>query len=164
MRTSKQLQRERRQQLDEKLALSHPSNELLEELAAKCTKDPSADHKFQYAFAMSKSTNENELHYSIAMLDSLLKNGYEHQIDCMYGSATANYLLGEYDKSRNICEAILRNRPENMLAAELHTASISAKDDADEKKVKQLAVGGTVAVAVLGVAALILGGASKKRS
>ena len=65
---------------------------------------------------------------------------------------------------RNICEAILRNRPENVLAAELHTASISAKDDADEKKVKQIAVGGTVAVAALGVATLILGAAGKKRS
>ena len=164
MRTSKQLQRERRQQLDEKLALSHPSNELLEDLAAQCTKDPSADHKFQYAFALSKSSNEQELHYSIAMLDSLLNSGYEHQIDCMYGSAIARYLLGEYDKSRNICEAILRNRPENVLAAELHTSNLSAKDDADEKKVKQIAVGGTVAVAALGVAALILGGAGKKRS
>jgi len=51
-----------------------------------------------------------------------------------------------------------------VLAAELHTASICAKDDADEKKVKQIAVGGTVAVAALGVAALILGGAGKKRS
>ena len=102
MRTSKQLQRERRQQLDEKLALSHPSNELLEDLAAQCTKDPSADQKFQYAFALSKSSNEQELHYSIAMLDSLLNSGYEHQIDCMYGSAIANYLLGEYDKSRYV--------------------------------------------------------------
>ena len=43
------------------------------------------------------------------MLDSLLNSGYEHQIDCMYGSAIANYLLGEYDKSRNICEAILES-------------------------------------------------------
>ena len=75
-----------------------------------------------------------------------------------------NAHLPEYDKSRNICEAILRNRPENVLAAELHSASISAKDDADEKKVKQIAVGGTVAVAALGVAGLILGGAGKKRS
>ena len=96
------------------------------------------------------------------MLDSLVKNGYEHQIDCMYGSATAHYLLGEYDKCRGICEAILRSRPENDAAAELHVASIVAKDEEDEKKAKQIAVGGTVAIAAVGLAALILGG--KKRS
>ena len=162
MRTPKQIQRDKRRQLDEKLALSHPSNDLLEELASQCTKDPSPNNSFQYAFALSKSSNASELHYSISMLDSLVKNGYEHQIDCMYGSATAHYLLGEYDKCRGICEAILRSRPENDAAAELHIASIVAKDEEDEKKAKQIAVGGTVAIAAVGLAALILGG--KKRS
>ncbi|KAL7537360.1 hypothetical protein ACHAXR_007766 [Thalassiosira sp. AJA248-18] len=162
MRTTKQIQRERRRQLDEKLALSFPSNDLLEDLASKCTKDPSQDNSFQYAFALSKSRNTGELHYSISMLDSLVKNGYEHQIDCMYGSAIARYLLGEYDKSRSICEAILRNRPENDAAAELHTASIAAKDEEDENKAKKIAVGGTVAVAAVGLA-LLLGGARKHR-
>ena len=155
------MQREKRRQLDEKLALSHPSNDLLESLAAQCTKDPSPDNSFQYAFALSKSKNSGELHYSISMLDSLVKNGYEHQVDCMYGSAIAHYLLGEYDKCRSICEAILRNRPENEAAAELHTASIAAKDEEDEKKAKQIAVGGTVAVAAVGLA-LLLGGGRKR--
>jgi len=154
------MQRERRRQLDEKLSLSHPSNALLEELASNCTKDPSPDNSFQYAFALSKSKNAGELHYSIALLDSLVKNGYEHQADCMYGSATAHYLLGEYDKCRSLCEAILRTRPENELAAELHTAAIAAKDEEDEKTAKKIAVGGTVAVAAVGLA-LLLGG--KKR-
>lgn len=75
----------------------------------------------------------------------------------MYGSATAYYLLGEYDKSRSVCEAILRNRPENELAAELHTACIAAKDEDDERKAAKIAVGGTVAVAAVGLA-LLLGG------
>ena len=155
------MQREKRRQLDEKLALSHPSNELLEDLASKCTRDPSPDNSFQYAFALSKSANESELHYSITMLDSLVRNGYTHQIDCMYGSATAYYLLGQYDKCRHICEQILRNRPENDAAAELHTASIAAKDEEDEKKAKKIAVGGTVAVAAVGLA-LLLGGGRKR--
>lgn len=158
MRTTKQLQRERRRQLDEKLELSHPSNELLEELASLCTKDPNPDNSFQYAFALSKSRNAGELHYSISMLDSLVKNGYEHQVDCMYGTAVAHYLLGEYDKSRYICEAILRNRPESEVAAELHTATIAAKDEEDQNKAKKMAVGGTVAVAAVGLAMLFGGG------
>lgn len=157
MRTTKQMQREKRRQLDEKLAFSFPTNDLLEELASKCTKDPSPDNSFQYAFALSKSKNPAELRYSISMLDSLVKNGYQHQVDCMYGSATAYYLLGEYDKTRSTCEAILRNRPENDAAAELHTASIAAKDEEDEKKATKIAVGGTVAVAAVGLA-LLLGG------
>mmetsp|Transcript_43913 Transcript_43913/g.93435 ORF Transcript_43913/g.93435 Transcript_43913/m.93435 type:complete len:163 (+) Transcript_43913:213-701(+) len=161
MRTSKQMQREKRRQLDEKLALSHPTNELLEELAANCTKDPSPDNSFQYAFALSKSRSVGELRYAISMLESLIKNGYEHQVDCMFGSAMAHYLLGEYDKSRHECEAILRNRPENDAAAELHTASIAAKDEEEEKKVKQMAVGGTMAVAAVGLA-LLFGAAGKK--
>lgn len=154
------MQRENKRQFDEKLALSHPSNELLEDLAAQCTKDPSPDNSFQYAFALSKSQSSGELTYSISMLDSLVRNGYEHQIDCMYGSAVAHYLLGKYDKCRSICEQILRNRPENDAAAELHTASIAAKDEEDEKKAKQIAVGGTVAVAAVGLA-LLLGGGRK---
>jgi len=158
MRTTKQLQRERRRQLDEKLALSHPSNDLLEELASQCTKHPNPDNSFQYAFALSKSKRAGELQYSIAMLDSLVKNGYEHQVDCMYGSAMAHYLLGEHDASRCICEAILRNRPESEVAAELHTAAIAAKDEEDEKKAKKIAVGGTVAVAAVGLALLLGGG------
>ena len=157
MRTTKQMQREKRRQLDEKLAFSFPTNDLLEELASKCTKDPSPDNSFQYAFALSKSKNPAELRYSISMLDSLVKNGYQHQVDCMYGSATAYYLLGEYDKTRSTCEAILRNRPENDAAAELHTASIAAKDEEDEKKATKIAVGGAVAVAAVGLA-LLLGG------
>jgi fission 1 protein len=154
------MQREKRNQLDEKLALSCPTNDLLEDLASQCTKDPSKDNSFQYAFALSKSRNPDELRYAIHMLDSLVTNGYQHQVDCMYGSATAHYLLGEYDKSRSICEAILRNRPENDAAAELHTASIAAKDQEDEKKMQQVAVGGTVAIAAVGLA-LLLGGSRK---
>lgn len=160
MRMTKQMQKEKRAQFDEKLALSHPTNDLLEELAAQCAKSASTDATFQYAFALSKSRDAAELRYAIGMLDSLLKGGYQHQVDCMYGSATAHYILGEYDKSRSICEAILRNRPDNDAAAELHTASIAARDEADEKKIKQVAVGGTVAVAAVGLA-LLLGG--KKR-
>ena len=161
MRTTKQRQREIRCSLDEKFALSHPNNDLLESLASKCKQDPSPDASFQYAFALSKSQNVLELHYAITMLDSLIKNGYEHQIDCMIGSATASYLLGEYDKCRFTCEAILRNRPENTIAAELHTASIHAKDEEDEKKLKKMAVGSTVAIAAVGLAALLLGGKKK---
>lgn len=156
------MQREKRQQLDEKLSLSSPTNDLLEELASNCTKDPSPDNSFQYAFALSKSRNAGELRYSISMLDSLVKNGYEHQVDCMIGSATAHYLLGEYDASRFACEAILRNRPENVAAAELHTASIAAKDEEDETKAKKIAVGGTVAVAAVGLA-LLFGAGGRKR-
>lgn len=156
------MQKEKRRQLDEKLGLSYPSNDLLEELASECTKDPSPENSFQYAFALSKSRNTGELRYSISMLDSLVKNGYEHQVDCMFGSATAHYLLGEYDKSRSACEAILRNRPESDAAAELHTASIAAKDDEEEQKVKQMAVGGTVAIAAVGLA-LLFGAGGRKR-
>ena len=138
-----------------------PSQELLEELASTCTSDPNPDNTFQYAFALSKSRDPSELKYSITMLDSLVNNGYQHQVDCMYGAATAHYLLGEFDASRSMCEAILRNRPENDAAAELHTASIAAKDEEDEKKARNIVVGGTVAVAAVGLA-LLLGG-SKKR-
>jgi fission 1 protein len=160
MRISKQVQRERRIHLDDKLALSYPSDDLLKELASNYTNDPSPDNAFQYAFALSKSQNAGDLQHSITMLDSLIRNGYLHQADCMYGTATANYLLGEYDKCRSTCEAILRNRPENVAAAELHIASIAAKDEEDELMAKKIAVGGTIAIAAVGLA-LLLGG--KKR-
>ena len=55
---------------------------------------------FQYAFCLSKSPEPSELRYAVAMLDGLVKEGYEHQVDCMYGAACALYLLGDYDKAR----------------------------------------------------------------
>lgn len=102
----------------------------------------------------------NELKYSISILNSLLKNGYEHEVDCMYGSAVAHYLLKEYNTCRSICEAILRNRPENDAALELHSAAISCMEEVDEKKMRNIAMGGTVAIAAVGLA-FLLGG--KKR-
>lgn len=160
MRTSKNAQREARRHLDEKFASTSPSHELLEELATKCTSDPNPDNTFQYAFALSKSLQPSELKYSISMLNSLIKDGYQHQVDCMYGTATAHYLLGEYDVARLECEAILRSRPEHDAAAELHTACVAARDAKEEKMVGQIALGGTVAVAAIGLA-FLLGG--KKR-
>lgn len=73
----------------------------------------------------------------------------------MLGSATAHYLLGNYNEARYLCEAILRNRPENEAAAQLHTAALSAKDDREEKMVRDVAIGGTAAVAAVGLALLL---------
>lgn len=90
-----------RAELDRKLQLSPPSRELLEELAIACSQDPTdRDATFQYAFALSKSTQPSELRYAISMLDSLVNDGYPHQVDCMVGSATALYLLGDYGEAR----------------------------------------------------------------
>ncbi len=87
-------------QIRTKLELAQPSRELLEELAVACAKDPNPDNTFQYAFCLSKSNERSELRYAVTILDGLVKEGYEHQVDCMYGSATALYLLEEYDQAR----------------------------------------------------------------
>ncbi|KAL7485498.1 hypothetical protein ACHAW6_011121, partial [Cyclotella cf. meneghiniana] len=160
MRTSKQAQRDIRSRLDEKLALSIPSPSLLESLASDCASSSSPDATFQYAFALSKSSSPPELSYAITLLNSLLKSGYPHQIDCMIGSAQAHYLLKQYKEARSVAEAILRNNPKNALAGELHVASMIAIEEEEERKVKNVAVGGTLAVAAIGLA-LLLGG--KKR-
>jgi fission 1 protein len=97
---TKQSQKITRAELDEKLSLSIPSRELLEELAVACAEDPTPDKTFQYAFCLSKSRQESELRYAVTILDSLVKEGYEHQIDCMIGSATALYLLGDFDEGQ----------------------------------------------------------------
>ena len=93
-----------RAELERKLQLSPPSRDLLEELAIACSKDPTdSDATFQYAFALSRSPQTSELRYAVSMLDALIADGYEHQVDCMVGAATALYLLGEFDESR-VCE------------------------------------------------------------
>ena len=86
--------------LDSKLKLAAPNREILEELAVVCANDPSPDNTFQYAFCLSKSTEPTELRYAISILDGLVKEGYEHELDCMYGAATALYLLGDYEAAR----------------------------------------------------------------
>lgn len=94
-------QAQAKQEIDRKLSLSAPTRELLEQLALACANDPrSAEARFQYAFALSKSAESSELRYSVSILDGLVSEGYEHQIDCMYGAATALYLLGDYEEAR----------------------------------------------------------------
>ena len=87
-------------ELDRKLQLSQPSRELLEELALMAAKEPSQTATFQYAFALSKSSEKSELRYAVTLLDGLVVDGFAHQVDCLYGAATALYLLGDYEESR----------------------------------------------------------------
>jgi len=88
-------------EMDHKLSLSQPDAALLEELAIACSKNPgSQEATFQYAFALSKSPEASELRYAVNMLDGLVVEGFEHQIDCMFGAATALYLLGDFEEAR----------------------------------------------------------------
>jgi fission 1 protein len=97
---TKNAQKQAKEELDHKLSLAGPTRQILEDLAVACAKDPSPDNTFQYAFCLSKSTERSELRYAVTILDGLVKEGYEHQVDCMYGAACALYLLGEYDPAR----------------------------------------------------------------
>mmetsp|Transcript_3648 Transcript_3648/g.5261 ORF Transcript_3648/g.5261 Transcript_3648/m.5261 type:complete len:165 (-) Transcript_3648:93-587(-) len=151
MGKTKQAQYKHKAELDTKLRLAAPTRDILEELAVMCAKEPSPQNTFQYAFCLSKSTQKSELRYAITILDGLLKDGYEHELDCMYGAATALYLLGEYDECRTRCENILRSKPENRLASELHLACIAAKEERDIENAKKVALGGAVAAAAVGV-------------
>ena len=100
MGETKNTQKQAKSDIDQKFSLAAPNRQILEDLAVACAKDPNPDNTFQYAFCLSKSTEPSELRYAVSILDGLVKEGYEHQMDCMYGAACALYLLGEYDKSR----------------------------------------------------------------
>ncbi len=100
MGVTKHTQKQTKADLDDKLLLARPDRQILEDLAIACAKSPSQDNTFQYAFCLSKSSERSELRYAVQILDGLVKEGYEHQVDCMYGSACALYLLKEYEKSR----------------------------------------------------------------
>ncbi|VEU35217.1 unnamed protein product [Pseudo-nitzschia multistriata] len=153
MGTTKNTQKTAKAELDQKLKLARPTRQILEDLAIACAKSPSEDNTFQYAFCLSKSSERSELRYAIQILDGLVKEGYEHQVDCMYGSACALYLLGEYDKARFRAENILRSHPESRLAREIHLSSIEAIEQEDKKKIKEAAIGGVTVAAAVGVAA-----------
>jgi mitochondrial fission 1 protein len=100
MGTTANTQKEAKKELDLKLSLSKPERQLLAELAMACAKEPSPSGSFQYAFALSKSSEPSELRYAVQILDGLVANGFEHQVDCMYGAATAMYLLGNFEEAR----------------------------------------------------------------
>mmetsp|Transcript_5480 Transcript_5480/g.6342 ORF Transcript_5480/g.6342 Transcript_5480/m.6342 type:complete len:164 (+) Transcript_5480:66-557(+) len=163
MGKTKGTQRRAKASVDEKLSLSAPDRDLLESLAVECASQPSSDNTFQYAFALAKSDNEQELEYAVSILDGLVKENYEHQVDCMYGAATALYRLGKYDEARARCEAILRSYPDNRSTAELHLACIEGAEEMKERKVKQKAVEGTVGVAAIGLALGVAGLLLKRR-
>ena len=164
MGKTKGTQRKAKQSVDEKLRLSTPSRDLLESLSVTCASKPSQDSTFQYAFALSKSDNAEELKYAISILDGLVQEEYEHQVDCMYGAAQALYLLGDFDAARTRCEAILRVSPDNINTAEFHLAAIEGAEVAKDKQVKRAAVEGTIGLAAIGLGLSVLGMiASKKR-
>jgi hypothetical protein len=100
MGETKASQKQVKAELDDKLQMAAPSREILEELALNAAKNPSPDNTFQYAFCLSKSTEKTELRYAVTILDGLVKEGYEYQVDCMYGAACALYLLKDYDNAR----------------------------------------------------------------
>ena len=101
MGTTEKRQKLAKADMDNKLALSRPDRALLEELAIACSKKPgNQEATFQYAFALSKSAEPSELRYAVNMLDGLVVEGFEHQVDCMFGAATALYLLGDYEDAR----------------------------------------------------------------
>lgn len=153
MGQNKNAQMKAKAELDQKLALSRPSRQILEDLAIACAKSPSQQNTFQYAFCMSKSSERSELRYAVQILDGLVKEGYDHQVDCMYGSACALYLLGEYDKARFRAESILRSHPESRLARELHLSSIESNEQEEKKRFKEAAIGGITVATAVGVAA-----------
>lgn len=93
-------QKQAKEELDMKLSLSRPDREILEELAVELAQHPTPTATFQYAFALSKSKEPSELRYAVNLLDGLIIDGFEHQIDCMIGAATALYLLGDYQEAR----------------------------------------------------------------
>ena len=157
MRTRRSRELGIKRHVDEMLAGSVPNHALLEQLSKQCTDNPCQDSSFQYAFALCKSGEAKELAYAITIMDSLVANGYEHQADCLYGSAVAHYLLGEFAKCRSITEMILRSRGgRHDLASQLHTAAIVSKEQQDKKQAA-VALGGTVAVAAIGIACLLGG-------
>jgi fission 1 protein len=123
----------------------------------ECASKPSQDNTFQYAFALGKSDNKRELEYAVSILDGLVKEQYEHQIDCMYGAATALYRLQQYPDARNRCEAILRVYPDHVNTKELHLACIQGEELAQEQKIKRAAIEGTVGVAAIGLALSVAG-------
>lgn len=145
---NRESQKEAKASLDEKLELSTPSSELLESSASQCAENPNPDNTFQYAFCLCKSRKPEELKYAIKIFKNLLKQGYEHQVDCMYGQSIALYLLGEYVEARTCCEAILRSEPDHSGTVELHLACIEAAEQAEEERIKNVVVSGSVAVAV----------------
>jgi len=153
MGTTRNAQKQAKADLDYKLILARPNRQILEDLAIACAKSPSQDNTFQYAFCLSKSSERSELRYAVQILDGLVKEGYEHQVDCMYGSACALYLLGEHEKSRLRAENMLRSHPESRLAREIHLSSIESIEQADKQKMKEAAIGGVTVAAAVGIAA-----------
>mmetsp|Transcript_8632 Transcript_8632/g.10821 ORF Transcript_8632/g.10821 Transcript_8632/m.10821 type:complete len:164 (+) Transcript_8632:114-605(+) len=163
MGRTKNTQYKMKKHIDEKLSLSRPSRDLLENLAVECASKPSSDNTFQYAFALAKSDDPKELKYAVDILDGLVKEEYEHQVDCMYGAATALYLLQDFEAARARCEAILRTNPDSRNTKELHLASIEGEEEAKEKQLKKAAVEGTIGVAAVGLALGVAGLLLKKR-
>jgi fission 1 protein len=167
MVTTANRQKQAKNELDHKLAASHPDRALLEELAVACAQDSSPANTFQYAFALSKSRETSELRYAVSLLDGLVSSGFEHQMDCMYGAATALYLLGDFEEARARCEAILRAQPHSRVAKELHLASVEAQEQYQQQQFQNAAVKSVAAAAAVGilagVAGLLLSNGGKKR-
>jgi len=139
--------------MNHKLSLTEPGRDLLSSLEKDAPN--SDDATFAYAFALTRSTVKEERGYALKMLEGLLDGGYDHQTDCVYGMAVAYYLNGRFADARAKCEAILRSEPDNSNAEELHLACVHSQDE--KKRKEDIAVGGGVALAGIGLAVGLLG-------
>mmetsp|Transcript_8798 Transcript_8798/g.12367 ORF Transcript_8798/g.12367 Transcript_8798/m.12367 type:complete len:161 (+) Transcript_8798:57-539(+) len=138
---------------EEMVAVSLPSlkKEWNESLVGNSAPDLSL--KYNLAFQIVKSTSKKDKELGLMLLDEMIEVSH-HTKECLYLKALCLYGMGEYEKSRNSCEALLRRDPDHKMGRDLH-ACIRFKIEERNKAIGLNVTVGVFLAGVAGVAAIV---------
>ncbi|XP_052214399.1 mitochondrial fission 1 protein-like isoform X2 [Dreissena polymorpha] len=111
---------------------------------------PSEKAQFEYSICLVRSRGEQEIKHGIALLEDLFKRTHDPgtRRDCLYYLTLANTRIKNYEQALTFSDAFLKIEPMNRQVKDLqHYAKIQLRKE------------GLTGMAIVGGAALALGGA-----
>uniref|UniRef100_A0A8D0BL21 Mitochondrial fission 1 protein n=1 Tax=Salvator merianae TaxID=96440 RepID=A0A8D0BL21_SALMN len=118
--------------------------------------------KFEYAWCLVRSKYNEDIKRGVVLLEDLLPKGNkDEQRDYVFYLAVANYRLKEYEKALKYIRGLLKTEPTNTQALELEKLINKAMQ---KDGLVGMAIVGSVALGVAGLAGLIGLAVSKSKS
>ncbi|EGF82319.1 hypothetical protein BATDEDRAFT_86109 [Batrachochytrium dendrobatidis JAM81] len=126
------------------MSLSQEELQTIRDLYKKEGAAVSPQVKFNYAWALVRSTKRQDQQLGVDLLHAIYRENPGRRRECLYYLALGEYKLGNYTKARRYDETLLNMEPSNPQALALKT--LIAEHVQQEGLVGMAIVGGMVAV------------------
>ncbi|KAI8927022.1 hypothetical protein BC831DRAFT_454213 [Entophlyctis helioformis] len=133
--------------VEAEIALAPEELQTLRDLYKKEGTAVSPQTKFNYAWALVRSTHKQDQQLGVDLLHSIYRENPGRRRECLYYLALGEYKLSNYAKARRYNETLLNMEPSNQQALSLK--NLIAERVQQEGLVGMAIVGGVVAAAGL---------------